>query len=64
MSKFSRFVGLLAVLVILTLALGGTYAQDANMLYLNWGEGDIPYLDPSYGTDSSSIQIIVETFLV
>lgn len=62
MSKFSRFVGLLAVLVILTLALGGTYAQDANMLYLNWGEGDIPYLDPSYGTDSSSIQIIVETF--
>jgi oligopeptide transport system substrate-binding protein len=54
-------MGVVAVFAILVLALGVTVAQEDNVLYVNWGEGDIPSLDPSYGTDTSSIQIVVET---
>lgn len=62
MSKLTRLIGLIAVFAILSLTLGGVIAQDTNTLHVNWGEGDIPSLDPTHGTDTSSIQIVVETF--
>lgn len=64
MSKFTRIVSLLAVLTLLLVAFGVVSAQDAmgNMLYVNWGEGDIPTIDPTHGTDTSSIQIVNELF--
>lgn len=63
MSRFTRFMGLVAVFAILSLALGGAVAQDdGNTILFNWLEGDIPHLDPAFGTDTATIQIVLEIF--
>lgn len=59
MRKFARLIVILALLLS---AIGLVNAQDPVVLYVNWGEGDVPSLDPSYATDASSIQILVEIF--
>ncbi|OJX38392.1 MAG: hypothetical protein BGO78_10375 [Chloroflexi bacterium 44-23] len=37
--------------------------EQMKVLTLNMGPGDIPTIDPSLGTDTSSIQIVAETFI-
>lgn len=61
MSKTSRFFGLLLVTaLVLSLFMGAVSAQD-KVLNANFGPGDIPSLDPSLATDTTSIQVLVET---
>lgn len=58
-----RVFKFLALVAVFVMALGVVSAQlEDNVLYVNWGEGDIPTLDPSLGTDTSSIQIVIEIF--
>lgn len=57
MSKFTRIFTLSLALVLVFA--GIVSAQDDKMiLRVNWGQGDIPSLDPSLATDTSSIQIL------
>lgn len=38
-------------------------AEEKKSLTFNFGVGDVPTIDPSLGTDTSSIQVAVETFV-
>ena len=63
MNKLSRFTVMSLVLVlVLSLATGAITAQDKKVIYTSFGPGDVPGLDPSYATDTSSVQIISEIF--
>jgi len=60
LNKLNRGVALALTLVMaLAVVLGVVGAQDSTkVLNVNWGQGDVPSLDPSLGTDTSSIQIV------
>jgi len=62
MNKVSRLFTLVTIVALFLAAIGIVSAQDPVVLNLNWGEGDVPFLDPSHSTDASSIQIITEIF--
>jgi oligopeptide transport system substrate-binding protein len=63
-SKYVRTLGFLIALVALMISLGVVSAQDeAKILRVEAGESDVPTLDPALATDSSSIQILNETYI-
>jgi len=64
----SKWFVVASMLIVASMLLGacnaGAGAADpAKVLHLNFGPGDIPTLDPALGTDTSSIQIAIETFV-
>ena len=65
MKKFSRIVGLSFVLLLVVAAVGIVGAQDGELEVIYDGEAlgasDLPTLDPSLATDSSSIAVISNT---
>jgi len=65
MKKFSRIVGLTFVLVLVLAAVGAVVAQDDDLKIIYDGEAlgasDLPTLDPSLATDTSSIAVISNT---
>ncbi len=66
MQRLSRITYLVAILAILVGIFGVVSAQDDmmdNVLITEIGESDIPTLDPALATDSSSIQILNETYI-
>jgi oligopeptide transport system substrate-binding protein len=63
-TKYLRILGLIGVVLALVLALGMVVAQDdLKILRVEAGESDIPTLDPALATDSSSIQVLNETYV-
>lgn len=65
MQRVIRTLGLVAMVALLVVALGVTSAQDMmdNVLQTEIGPSDVPTLDPALATDSSSIQILNETYI-
>ena len=65
MQRVIRTLGLVAMVSLLVVALGVTSAQDMmdNVLQTEIGPSDVPTLDPALATDSSSIQILNETYI-
>jgi oligopeptide transport system substrate-binding protein len=65
MRQVTRILGLLAVFALLVASLALVSAQDdmANVIRTDLGESDVPTLDPALATDSSSIQILNETYI-
>ena len=64
--KFARFVSLTLVLVlVLAFAASTITAQEGKKILIDAGESlgqsDVPTLDPSLATDTSSIQVLIET---
>jgi oligopeptide transport system substrate-binding protein len=64
----SKWFVVASMLIVASMLLGacnaGAGAADpSKVLHLNFGPGDIPTLDPALGTDTSSIQIAIETFV-
>lgn len=64
MSRFTRFIGLgLTIVMLMALVFGVVSAQDEPIiLYDSFGPGDIPGIDPSVNTDTTSIQLVMELF--
>lgn len=61
MQKYTRIFTVVMALLLIAV-IGSTGAQDmGNVLHLNMGPSDIPTLDPSLATDTSSVQILRET---
>jgi len=65
MHKYSRFISLFLVLVLAALAVGMISAQDDEPIVIRTeiGASDVPTLDPALATDSSSIQILNQTYI-
>jgi oligopeptide transport system substrate-binding protein len=65
MRQVTRILGLLAIFALLVASLALVSAQDdmANVIRTDLGESDVPTLDPALATDSSSIQILNETYI-
>jgi len=64
MQKFTRLISLsLAMMMLLSIVVGGTSAQDIKVLIDSaaLGQSDVPTLDPTLATDTSSIQVLIET---
>jgi oligopeptide transport system substrate-binding protein len=62
MKKFTRLMGfVLAIVMLFAVSITGAQ-EDRKVLNYSFGPGDIPSLDPSLGTDTSSIQVVVELF--
>lgn len=62
MLKHTRLAGMLAVLVLLVASI--VTAQDEPLIIrTELGESDVPTLDPALATDSSSIQILNQTYV-
>jgi len=66
----SKWFVVASILIVASMLLGacnaGAPAGSADpekVLHLTFGPGDIPTLDPALGTDTSSIQIAIETFV-
>jgi len=59
-----RYLGLVMALAILLTLIGAVAAQDGGkVLRTDIGPSDVPTLDPSIATDSSSIQILEMTYI-
>lgn len=65
MRKYTRFVGLFMLLAMLALVVGMVSAQDDDykIIRTDIGASDVPTLDPALATDSSSIQILNQTYI-
>jgi oligopeptide transport system substrate-binding protein len=64
MRKSIRILSVLLALVVLVAAFSVAFAQDEPVvLRTELGESDVPTLDPALATDSSSIQILNETYI-
>lgn len=63
MSKFMRFISLaLVALMVMGLAIGVGAQDGEKVLTYSFLSGDVPSIDPSIGTDTSSIQIVTSIF--
>lgn len=61
-----KFFALLVILIVSSMVLAACQPQaqePQKVLNFALGPGDIPTLDPALGTDTSSIQVIIETFV-
>ena len=65
----SKLIIIVAVLMIASMFLGAckpsglAAGAEGKSLTMNLGPGDIPTIDPSLGTDTNSIQVVIETFV-
>lgn len=63
MSKFNRIAALSLILVLLLSLVGAASAQDMKVLRTEIGESDVPTLDPAIATDTSSIEMLNQTYI-
>lgn len=61
--KAFRIIGIFMVFAMMLPLVIGAQAQDGTVLRARLGSTDVPTLDPALATDSSSIQILTETYI-